>query len=162
MQKKLCGLSIIFVVIDQILKIIVSNNIKLNTEIDVIKNILYITNVHNEGAAFSIFSGNIIFLIFITIISLVIIYLFFIKNKKLNNIEILLDSMLIGGIIGNFIDRIVYRYVIDYIGVMIIDYPFPIFNFADICIVLSVIGMCIYGIKEDLCKKSESKKKLVE
>ena len=162
MQKKLCGLSIIFVVIDQILKLIVSSNIKLNTEIDIIKNIFYITNVHNDGAAFSILSGNIIFLILITLISLVVIYLFFIKDKKLNNIEIVLNSMLIGGILGNFIDRIIYRYVIDYIGVMIIDYPFPIFNFADICIVLSVIGMCIYGIKEDLCKKSESKKKLVE
>ena len=162
MQKKLCGLSIIFVVIDQILKLIVSSNIKLNTEIDIIKNIFYITNVHNDGAAFSILSGNIIFLILITLISLVVIYLFFIKDKKLNNIEIVLNSMLIGGILGNFIDRIIYRYVIDYIGVMIIDYPFPIFNFADICIVLSVIGMCIYGLKEDLCKRSKLKKKLEE
>ncbi len=162
MQKKLCGLSIIFVVIDQILKLVISNNIKLNTEIDVIKGLFYITNVHNDGAAFSMLSGNIIFLIFITIISLVVIYLFFIKDKKLKNIEIVLTSMLIGGIVGNFIDRIIYRYVIDYIGVMIFDYPFPIFNFADICIVLSVIGLVIYGLKEDICKKSELKKKLEE
>lgn len=162
MRKKLCVLSIIFVVIDQILKFIISSNIKLNTEIDVIKGLLYITNVHNEGAAFSILSGNVIFLIFITIISLVVIYLFFIKDKKLNNIDTILTSLLIGGIVGNFIDRIIYGYVVDYIGVMIINYPFPIFNFADICIVISVFGMCIYGLKEDLCKSIKSKKKQEE
>ena len=149
MQKKLCGLSIIFVVIDQILKLVISNNIKLNTEIDVIKGLFYITNVHNDGAAFSMLSGNIIFLIFITIISLVVIYLFFIKDKKLKNIEIVLTSMLIGGIVGNFIDRIIYRYVIDYIGVMIFDYPFPIFNFADIFIVIGTFLIIIAILKKE-------------
>ena len=158
MRKKLFGLSIIFVIIDQVIKFIISNNIKLNTEINVIDKFFYITHVHNDGAAFSSFSGNTIFLILISIISLIIIYLFFIKDKNLSKIEIVLISLLIGGIIGNFIDRIVLKYVIDYIGFIIFDYHFPIFNFADICIVLSIIGIIIFGIKEDICKNLQLKK----
>ena len=88
--------------------------------------------------------------------------MFFVKGKSLKGIELILTSMLIGGIVGNFIDRIIYRYVIDYLGFIIVNYNFPIFNFADICIVLSVIGLVIYSLKEDICKNSKSKKKLEE
>ena len=158
MRKKLFGLSIIFIIIDQVIKFIISNNIKLNTEIKIIDKFFYITHVHNDGAAFSSFSGNTIFLILISIISLIVIYLFFIKDKDLSKIEIILISLLIGGIIGNFIDRIVLKYVIDYIGFIIFGYYFPIFNFADICIVLSIIGIIILGIKEDICKNLQLKK----
>ena len=158
MQKKLFGLSFIFVVIDQILKIIVSNNIKLDSEIKIINKFFYLTNVHNDGAAFSMFSGNVIFLIIMTIISLVVIYMFFIKNKELNKLDTILISMLIGGIIGNFIDRLIFKYVIDYLEFIIFGYYFPIFNFADICIVLSIFGMIIFSIKEDICKNSKLKK----
>ena len=68
-------------------------------------------------------------------------------------------SMLYGGIIGNFIDRIIYGYVIDYLEFIIINYNYPIFNFADICIVISVIGIVIKSIWEDVCKSSKLKKK---
>ena len=105
------------------------------------------------------FSGNLIFLILITIVSLFIIYLFFIKDKELSKIDIILTSMLIGGILGNFVDRIVYGYVIDYLEFIIFNYYFPIFNFADICIVLSIFGMIIFEIKEELCKSLKLKKK---
>lgn len=158
MRKKLCIFSLIFVVIDQLIKYLISNNIILNSEIKIIDKFFYITHVHNNGAAFSMFSGNIIFLIIMTLLALIVIYLFFIKNKKLSNFEILLTSLLIGGIIGNFIDRIIFNYVIDYLEFIIFDYYFPIFNFADICIVLSVIGIVILSVKEDLCKNLKLKK----
>ena len=162
MQKKLYGLSLIFVIIDQIIKFIVSNNITLNKDISVIPNFFYISNVHNDGAAFSMFSGNRIFLIIITIISLLVVYACFIKNKKLKGLELVCISMLLGGIVGNFIDRIIFGYVIDYLGIILGSYYFPIFNFADICIVLSVVGLIFLSIKEDLCKNSKLKKKLEE
>ncbi len=158
MRKKLCIFSLIFIVIDQLIKYLISNNIILNSEIKIIDKFFYITHVHNNGAAFSMFSGNIIFLIIMTLLALIVIYLFFIKNKKLSNFEILLTSLLIGGIIGNFIDRIIFNYVIDYLEFIIFDYYFPIFNFADICIVLSVIGIVILSVKEDLCKNLKLKK----
>ncbi len=158
MKKKLGIFSIIFVIIDQVIKIIVKNNIVLNTDIKVIDNFFYLSHVHNDGAAFSMFSGNIIFLILITIIALVAIYMIFIKDKKLSNIYIVLISMLIGGILGNFIDRIIYNYVIDYLSFIIFGYYFPVFNFADICIVISIISIVILQFKEDICEKSKLKK----
>lgn len=158
MKKKLGILSIFFVVIDQVIKLIVKSNIGLNMDIKIIDNFFYLSHVHNDGAAFSMFSGNIIFLIIITIIALVAIYMIFIKDKKLSNIYIILISMLIGGILGNFIDRIVYNYVIDYLSFIIFDYYFPVFNFADICIVVSIISIVILEFKEDICEKSKLKK----
>ena len=158
MQKKLFGLSFVFIVIDQVIKYIISSNIKLNSGIKVIDKFFYITYVQNDGAAFSMFSGNQIFLILMTILALVVIYMFFIRNKKLSKIEFILISMLIGGIIGNFIDRIIFRYVIDYLEFIIFGYYFPIFNFADICIVISIIGIVLLSIKEDICKNSKLKK----
>ena len=93
-----------------------------------------------------------------SIIALVVIYFCFIKDKNLSKLEIVLISMLIGGIIGNFIDRIIFKYVIDYLEFIILGYYFPVFNFADICIVLSIIGIIILSIKEDICKSSKLKK----
>lgn len=158
MRKKLFGLSIIFIIIDQVIKLLISNNITLNTDITIIDKFFYITNVHNNGAAFSSFSGNTIFLIIMSIIALIVIYFCFIKDKDLSKIEVILISMLIGGIIGNFIDRIIFKYVIDYLEFIIFGYYFPIFNFADICIVLSIIGIIILSVKEDICKNSKLKK----
>lgn len=158
MRKKLFGLSIIFILIDQVIKLLISNNITLNTDITIIDKFFYITNVHNNGAAFSSFSGNTIFLIIMSIIALIVIYFCFIKDKDLSKIEVILISMLIGGIIGNFIDRIIFKYVIDYLEFIIFGYYFPIFNFADICIVLSIIGIIILSVKEDICKNSKLKK----
>lgn len=158
MRKKLIGLSIIFIFIDQLIKILISSNIKANTDIKIIDKFFYITHVHNDGAAFSSFSGNTIFLVLMSIIALVVIYFCFIKDKNLSKLEIVLISMLIGGIIGNFIDRIIFKYVIDYLEFIILGYYFPVFNFADICIVLSIIGIIILSIKEDICKSSKLKK----
>lgn len=158
MKKKLGIFSLIFVIIDQVIKLVVKNNIKLNTDIKIIDNFFYLSHVHNDGAAFSMFSGNLIFLILITIIALVAIYMIFIKDKKLSNIYIVLISMLIGGILGNFIDRIIYNYVIDYLSFVIFGYYFPVFNFADICIVISIISIVILEFKEDICEKSKLKK----
>ena len=61
-----------------------------------------------------------------------------IKNHKLSSLEIFSYSLLIGGIIGNLIDRIVRGYVIDFISIKLGNYNFPIFNVADILIVIGV------------------------
>ena len=145
-------ISFIIVLIDQIIKIIVDKNLSFADSFNIIDRVLYITNVHNEGAAWSILNGNVILLIFISIIALVAI-IAYLKNTKMDSLDEILYGVLIGGIIGNLIDRVLYRYVIDYIGVIIFEYYFPIFNFADMCIVISVIIMLIKSFKEDLCKK---------
>jgi len=135
--------SVIIFIIDQLVKLLVGFNISLNTSISVINNFFYISNVHNYGAAFSILYGNRIFLVIVSIITLVLVYYFLLKNKRFKWIDIIIYSLLIGGILGNLFDRIMYGYVVDFFDFYIFGYNFPIFNIADICIVFSVILIII-------------------
>lgn len=144
-MKKITVIGIICIIIDQLIKLIVTNNISLNTEIIIINNFFSLTSVRNDGAAFSILSGNRIFLICISVCALILLYFIFIKNKKLKNIDKIIYGVLLGGIVGNLIDRTIYGYVIDYLSFNIFGYSFPIFNFADICIVLSMISLVIWS-----------------
>lgn len=162
MYKKITIVSLLLVLIDQIVKLVVNNFCQLNSSIEVIKDFFYITKVNNYGAAWSILDGNRLFLIVIGIIAIVAIILFFIKNKNLTNKEILVYSLLIGGIIGNLVDRVLLGYVIDYLDFIIFNYDYPIFNFADICIVISALLMLISIFKEDICKKLKLKKMNLE
>ena len=138
-MKKILPISLLFVVIDQVVKILVINKMALQQSITIINNFFNITYVRNTGAAWSILSGNVLLLIIISVLALVAIYYYLIKDKELNKIDIVSYSMLIGGIIGNLIDRIVHGYVIDYLDFKIFNYNFPIFNVADTLIVISII-----------------------
>lgn len=153
-MKQIFKYSFILVLIDKIIKILVSNMIE---SIVIIKNFFNLTYVENTGAAFSILENNTIFLIIITFISLFLIYKFLLRNKQFNKLEIVTYSLLIGGIIGNLIDRIMYGYVIDYLEFIILNRHMPIFNFADICIVIGTILFLILTIKEEknarICNK---------
>ena len=145
-MKKVLIYSFGLVWIDQILKMIVNTTIKLNSTIILIKDFLNLTNVKNTGASFSILTNHTYLIIVFSIIALIFIYKYLLKGKKLDKFETLSYSLLVGGILGNLIDRIVRLYVIDYIDIRIFDYDFPIFNFADICIVISVITLLVGGI----------------
>lgn len=141
--KRIISFSLILFIIDQIVKLFVSFNIDLNSSICVLKNFFYISHVHNFGAAFSTFYGGRFFLIFVSVISLILIYYFLLKNKKFRNFDIVIYSLLIGGILGNLFDRIIYGYVIDYLDFYIFGYNYPVFNIADMCIVISVFLIII-------------------
>lgn len=145
------------VLLDQIIKIIVMVNMSLYQSINVISNFFRITYVRNNGAAWSLFSGNRLFLIAISLIAILVIYFYFIKDKKLNKWEFLSYGILLGGIIGNLIDRIIYGYVIDYLDFKIFNYNFPVFNIADICIVVSIIIICICMIGGELNARNRNK-----
>lgn len=149
MSKKLCIYTIIFVFFDQLVKNLINIFMNVNHSINVISDFFSITYVHNYGAAFSIFNGGRILFILITIIILNIIYLYFIKNKNLDKFELFIYSMLLGGIIGNLIDRVIYGYVIDFLDFKIFGYNFPIFNIADSMIVISVILLFIKELKNE-------------
>ena len=142
-MKKIILFSLIIFIIDQFIKLFIGFGIDLNSSITIFKNFFYISNVHNYGAAFSILYGNRIFLVIVSIITLVLVYYFLLKNKRFKWIDIIIYSLLIGGILGNLFDRIMYGYVVDYFDFYIFGYNFPIFNIADICIVCSVILIII-------------------
>ena len=154
MYKKLFIFTIIFLLIDQLSKGLINIYFNLNESIEIIPNFFRLTYVHNQGAAFSMFTGARWFFIIMAIIALNIIYIFFIRNKKLKNIEIVIYSLLIGGIIGNLIDRILYGYVIDFFDFTIFGYNFAIFNFADSFIVIAIIILLILMLGEKSARVS--------
>ena len=143
-MKRLGILSFILIIIDVIIKVIVDKCMNIYDTIKIIPNFFNIMYVRNTGAAFSIMENSRVLFIVIGIIAIYLIWRFFIKDKQLNNYYIVIYSMLIAGIIGNMIDRILYGYVIDYLSFNIFGYSFPVFNLADTFIVVSIIMLIIY------------------
>lgn len=159
-MKKIEIISLIVIIIDRILKVLVTNNFVLNVRNKIIDGFFYITNCHNEGAAFSLFSGNVLFLIFITLIVLFLIYRT-INKENVNKIGILAYGLLLGGILGNLYDRIFYGYVIDYLDFVIFKFNFAIFNLADAAIVIGAILLIVFeGSDNDGRKNKDRSRKL--
>ena len=134
-------LSICIVLIDQFTKYLMS----YNNQLFINKDFLFfkLDFVKNYGAAFNIFSGSRIFLSLISILfSILLIYLIFRKNT-LNTFDLYSYSFILGGTIGNGIDRIFKGYVVDFININIIN--FPVFNIADISINIGFIFL-LYNI----------------
>lgn len=148
-MKKIITFGTISVILDQLIKFFINQNMHINESIKVIDHFFSITYVRNNGAAFSIFSGNRFFLIMISILAIIFIYYTFIHKRKINTIDASIYGLLFGGIIGNLIDRIINGYVIDYLDFKIFNYDFPIFNLADICIVISIILILITTIRRN-------------
>ena len=135
------SLSIFIILIDQFTKYLMFNNYKIFINKNFI--LFRLVFVKNYGAAFNIFSGNRIFLSLISIIfSILLIYLLFRKNN-LNSTELYAYSFILGGTIGNGIDRLLKGFVIDFINLNTIN--FPVFNIADISINVGFVFL-IYNI----------------
>lgn len=151
MNKKVCILGTIVILLDQITKIVGSSILFLGESIKVIKNFFYITYVHNYGGAWSIMSNKVTLLVIITFV-IVYILIKYMDKFKVNKKNIIAFGLLFGGILGNLIDRICFGYVKDFFDFKIFGYDFPVFNIADIAIVFGVILMIIAIIRgEDRC-----------
>jgi len=142
-MKKFLTISFIVVLIDRITKILVQSF--LTDRLYIIKKFFYLVYVKNIGAAFSILEGKSMLLIFVGLVTLGLLF-YYIKKNGLVNIGY---AFLFGGILGNLIDRVIYGYVIDFIGFEIGDYQFPIFNMADIAIVISAFIIILVGDKNE-------------
>ena len=133
--------SIFIIIIDQFSKYLMFYNYKTVINKDFL--LFKLDLVKNYGAAFNIFSGNRIFLSCISIIiSILLTYLILGKNT-LNSYDLYPYSFILGGTIGNGIDRIFRGFVIDFINLNFID--FPVFNIADISINIGFIFL-LYSI----------------
>ena len=123
-------LSIFVILIDQFTKHFIFINYKTIINKDFL--LFRLDYVKNYGAAFNFFNGSRIFLSIISIIfSIILIYLI-LKKNTINQSDLFAYSFILGGTIGNGIDRILKGFVIDFINLNIIN--FPVFNIADISI----------------------------
>lgn len=142
-------ISIILLCIDQISKLLVVNLLTKTDSITIIKNFFYLTYINNDGAAFSILVGKRIFLILVAIIVIIMLIHYIKKNNIQNKLEIVSLALIIGGSLGNLMDRVVRGYVIDFLDFKIFNYNFPIFNLADTFIVIGVILLLLKELRKE-------------
>ena len=145
---KMCFITCIVLLLDQIVKIIVNNCMPLYDEIKIIPNFFSIYYVKNTGAAFSILENNTTFLIFLTVIFILIIHKYIKNETNITKLSSISFGLILGGMFGNLIDRIIHAGVIDYLSFEFFSYGFPIFNIADIGITLGVSIMLIEMLLE--------------
>lgn len=139
MNIKYFSLVLFYVLLDQITKFLIVNNIAYNSFIK-INDYINIVNVSNTGVAFSMFQGQNIFFIILTTVVIITIVSFIKKNKSEFTILQLHSLLLIiSGGIGNLIDRLFRGAVVDFIDIGFKDvYRWPSFNVADSCVCIGV------------------------
>jgi signal peptidase II len=150
--KTVVGWVVTILVLDQVTKMIVDRTMSLHQSIPIIDGFFSLTYVRNTGAAFGIFSGShetfrLPFLILVSILALGFVG---VMLKRLRDEEtglIIALSFIIGGAIGNLVDRVLYGEVIDFLDFYWSNYHWPAFNVADSCITIGVLITLYYLIK---------------
>ncbi|MFM2004876.1 MAG: hypothetical protein RLZZ09_531 [Pseudomonadota bacterium] len=143
-------LSALVIVVDQITKRIVDTTMQLYQSIELIP-YFQLTYMRNQGAAFSFLSGaggwQRWFFIALAVIASVFICFWLKKLNRSQRWEAIAWSLVLGGALGNLIDRILYGYVIDFLDVYIGDWHWPAFNVADSAITLGVAMLLLDSFK---------------
>lgn len=140
--------------LDQVVKQLTVQNLMNRPDITIIDGVFELAYVENRGAAFGMFQNQIILFAIFTVIVLGLMILFYVRLPKIKRYNPLRLSlvMLFGGAIGNFIDRVRIGYVVDMFHFY--WFEFPVFNVADIFIVVScallVLLMLFYYTEEEL------------
>lgn len=163
MKKKylfLIAISSFFTVLDQLVKIIVHTSYHHGESTPVIENIFHITYVRNYGAAFGFLAESHpvfreIFFLIMPPVAMIMIFFLLKSTKETEKWQIIALSSIMGGAIGNYIDRLRFRYVIDYLDFHYYDkWSYPAFNIADMAIVGGVcLLILLYFIESRELKK---------
>lgn len=134
-------ISAIIIFIDQVTKYAAIKFLKNQNPIVIITEFFQLNYVENRGAAFGILQGRRGLFLVITIAVVLVIAFYLIRYyNQMNSLTRISFAILLGGAVGNLIDRIRLGYVVDFISIKLINrYDFPVFNIADICVVISTI-----------------------
>ena len=137
--------------LDQATKIFVHTQIQMEEPISLIKGFFDISYIRNAGGAFGLFSEShewIRFILFLFFPLICVGLIFMMLRETSNRFQILALSFILGGAMGNYIDRIRLGYVIDFIDWYVKDWHWPTFNIADSFIVMGVCILFLFYIKE--------------
>ena len=147
--------SVILILIDQLIKFFVVNNVTQFEIISLIPEIVNLTNVRNYGVAFSFFSNHVAIVSFATVL-IIAFTIYLLYHNKIYDLGCLIAAtMLISGGIGNLIDRIFRGFVVDYLDLFLGEhFHFAVINLAD-CLI--TIG-CFVLIVKIIYSKNFSKK----
>lgn len=148
--------SLIVIVIDQWSKYAIVKKMELYETTTVIKNFFWITSHRNKGAAWGILQDQMIFFYIITVIVLAALIYYIEKYVKQTYPLLLIGlTLIIGGAIGNFIDRLFRKEVVDFLDFNLFGYNYPIFNIADAALVIGVGIVLLATLFEERWKRSE-------
>jgi signal peptidase II len=148
MRKREVLLILAVVALDQITKYAIEAQLSLGQSIEIIKGFFSLTYARNTGAAWSILTGQMTFFYIVSAIALVVMTYFLLKTDKKENLQRIALALLIAGTLGNFIDRLMFQYVRDFLDFIIIGYDFPIFNVADISLNVAIGLLILEAILE--------------
>lgn len=138
LNKKYGWLFLFLVGADQLSKYLIELNLNYNESIEIIKGFFSLHYVRNEGAAWSMMEGKMIFFYLISIVALIAMVYFFKSSEKKDKFTRLGLVMMMAGTIGNLYDRLVFKYVRDFLDFNIFGYDFPVFNIADMALCIGV------------------------
>ncbi|EEK93557.1 Lipoprotein signal peptidase [Bacillus cereus AH676] len=141
-------IALFVIAIDQISKWLIVKNMELGTSIPIIDNVLYITSHRNRGAAWGILENKMWFFYIITVVFVVFIVFYMKKYAKTDRLLGISLGLILGGAIGNFIDRVFRQEVVDFIHVYIFSYNYPVFNIADSALCIGVVLIIIQTLLE--------------
>ena len=150
-------LIIVLIAMDQATKVIVDSQLAYQKSEVIIDHFFYFTYTHNFGAAWSLLQGATTLFIAFAIIAVVGLFYVFYHSKKDEIFTRFGVALVMSGAIGNVIDRVVYGYVRDFIDFVIFGYDFPIFNVADMCIVVGVFLIVFEMMGEEYKTWKQSK-----
>ena len=139
----------VLLIIDQLLKLLVRSKVELLDEIEVIPNFFSIYHIENTGGAFSLFSGATIVLIVLSVLVLAFLHYFVLTDEDMTKWRIFGLGIVIGGILGNLVDRLLYGAVVDFLSFDLFGYGFPVFNIADIGITVGFVILAIGILRRD-------------
>ena len=134
-RQAIYSLTSIVVVIDIITKLLVSSKLKEDSALTIIPHFLFFILFKKIlGAAFSLFQNSLIFLIILSVVILLVLDNYIKNEKSMTKLTEVALGLIMGGIYGNLVDRIINHSVTDFLSFKIFNYNFPVFNIADICI----------------------------
>lgn len=142
-REKVYSVACVLLIVDQLVKLFIRSKMSLMDEIIIIPHFFSLYYIENTGAAFSLFSGATIVLVVLGICVLAFLHLYVLSDEVMNKWKKTGLGIVIGGIIGNLVDRILYGAVIDYLSFNFFGYDFPIFNIADIGITIGFLILVI-------------------
>ncbi len=146
--------------IDQLIKFFAVTWLQDAGTVTLIPGLIDLVYVENTGAAWGLFAGNTWLLVGVTSLAIIAAVVFLLMKKVQSPFLIWMISVVIGGGVGNLIDRIFRvdaagnHFVVDYLNFSFID--FPVFNFADCCVVIGMIAIVIYILFFDGKKDKET------
>ena len=147
MKKKVYLIALIGLIIDFFTKLFINSKLSLGESKTIINNFFSITLVHNKGAAWGLLFNKVSLLLIISFIFLGI-FIYMIEKNELKKYEEISYGLILSGVLGNMIDRLFRGYVIDFLDFNLFGYDYPVFNIADSLIVIGVIIIVVFYIKE--------------